>query len=115
MSVFSLEEKRREIQEFLFNRLKEIQEWDSSKISLDNSYDLHNEIFNTDYYIVGTYQAKKWLGSDVFDCIETIQEYEDNNFGERYTDVSDPEKLVNMYVYVIGEQLIEDQINNLLQ
>ena len=115
MSVFSLEEKRREIREFLFDRLKEIHEWDPSKISLDNSYDLHNEIFNTDYYIVGTYQAKEWLGSDVFDCIQTIQEYEDNIFGKRYTDVSSPEKLVNMYVYVIGEQLIQDQIKNILQ
>ena len=27
--------------------------------------DLHHEIFNTDYYIIGTYQAKKWLEENV--------------------------------------------------
>lgn len=113
MSVFSLEEKRREIKEFLFERLKEIQEYED--ISLDNKHELHRQIFNTDYYIVGRYQAKQWLGADVFDCIETIEEYEKDNFGQRYTNITDPERVVNMYVYIIGEELMEDQINNFLQ
>lgn len=72
---------------------------------LDNE-DLHHEMFNQDWYIIGTYNAKQWMGSNVFDCIETVQEYEDLNFGERYTDISDPEKLVNMYVYIVGEYII---------
>lgn len=71
--------------------------------------DLHNEVFNTDYYIVGTFQAKEALKEyDVFDAIELVQDYEKNNFGEVYTDLSDPEKLINMVYYVIGEEVIAE-------
>ena len=71
--------------------------------------DLHNEVFNTGYYIIGTYQAKRALTEyGVFDAIEKVQSYEDSAFGERYTDVSDPEKLANMLYYIIGEEVIND-------
>ena len=71
--------------------------------------DLHNEVFNTDYYIIGTYEAKEALREyDVFDAIELVQNYEKNNFGEIYTDLSDPEKLINMVYYVIGEEVISE-------
>jgi hypothetical protein len=69
--------------------------------------DLHNEVFNTDYYIIGTYEAKQALNAyDVFNAIEKVKEYEKLNFGECYTDISDPEKLVNMLYYIIGEEVI---------
>ena len=69
--------------------------------------DLHNEVFNTDYYIVGTYEAKEALREyDVFDAIELVQTYEKDNFGEVYTDLSDPEKLINMVYYIIGDEVI---------
>ena len=71
--------------------------------------DLHNEVFNTDYYIIGTWQAKEALNEyDVFDAIETVQDYEKSNFGEVYTDVTNPEALVNMLYYIIGEEVIRD-------
>ena len=70
--------------------------------------DLHYHAFNTDYYIIGTYKAKQWLGENVFECIETIKEYEQDNFGEVTTDLSDPEKIVNMYAYIVGEQVVYD-------
>ena len=71
--------------------------------------DLHNEIFNTDYYIIGTFQAKEALQIyGVFDAIEKVQEYEKDNFGEVNTDLSDPEKLVNMLYYIIGEEVISE-------
>jgi len=79
---------------------------------LKNGYDgyysdLHNEVFNTGYYIIGTYQAKKALEEyDVFEAIEKVQTYEKDNFGEIYTDLSDPEKLVNMLYYIIGEEVL---------
>lgn len=72
--------------------------------------DLHNEIYNTDYYIIGTYKAKQWLGDHVFDVIDTIKEYEQENFGDVNTDFSDPEKVVNMYVYIVGEEVLNDSI-----
>ena len=69
--------------------------------------DLHHEVFNTDYYIIGTYQAKEALREyDVFDAIELVQTYEKDQFGEIYTDLSDPEKLINMVYYIIGDEVI---------
>ena len=75
---------------------------------LIENQELHHEAFNTDYYIIGTYEAKQWLSDKVFDVIEFIKEYEQDNFGEVYTDLSNPEKVVNMYVYIIGEQITYD-------
>ena len=86
-----------------------IQGYDRSTIiQLIKDDELHNEIFNTDYYIIGTYKAKKWLGDMAFNIIGFIKEYEEDNFGEVFTDLSDPEKVVNMYVYIIGEEIINN-------
>jgi hypothetical protein len=82
--------------------------------ALENGYDgyycdLHNEVFNTDYYIIGTYKAKEALKEyDVFEAIELVRDYEMDNFGEVYTDLSDPEKLINMLYYIIGDDVICD-------
>lgn len=74
--------------------------------------DLHHHAFNEDYYIIGTYKAKQWLGDMAFDVIEHIKEYENDNFGEVSTDFSDPEKIVNMYAYIIGEQVVYEWLEN---
>lgn len=80
--------------------------------ALENGYegyycDLHNEVFNTDYYIIGTYQAKEALKEyDVFEAIELVQTYENDQFGEVYTELSNPEKLINMLYYIIGDEVI---------
>lgn len=85
--------------------------------ALKNGYsgyycDLHNEVFNTDYYIIGTYKAKKALSEyDVWDAIEKVQTYEEENFGEIYTDLSNPEKLVNMLYYIIGEEVLYEMMD----
>jgi len=71
--------------------------------------DLHNECFNTDYYIIGTYKAKQALEEfGVFEAIEKVSEYEKDMFGEVTTDLHDPEKLVNMLFYIIGEEVIAE-------
>ena len=79
----------------------------------EHKEDLHHEIFNTDYYIIGTYKAKQWLEDQVFDVINIIKKYENFNFGSVNTDLSDPEKVVNMYVYIVGEQIVYDYLNKL--
>ena len=81
------------------------------KLIKDN--ELHHEIFNTDYYIIGRYQAKEWLSSEVFNVINIIKEYENDNFGEVNTDFSEPESVVNMYVYIVGEYIVNDYIESL--
>ena len=111
----SIIEKRQEIIDFATERVQEIYDYDQDKINLDNLWDLHNEIFNTGYYIIGRYQAKEWLGSDAFDCIYDIQQYENHNFGRVTTDLSCPEKVVNVFVYVIGEQVLHDIVADFLK
>jgi len=79
----------------------------------DNLDDLHHEIFNTDFYIIGRKQASDWLGDQVFNIIDFIKEYENDNFGSVNTDFSEPEAVVNMYVYIIGEEIVSDYRNQL--
>jgi len=76
-------------------------------------YELHNEMFNMDYYIIGRYEAKKWLGNQVFNVIDYIKEYENNHFGEVNTDFSEPEHVVNMYTYIVGEEMLWEMCDEL--
>ena len=76
--------------------------------------DLHSEVFNTDYYIVGSYQAEEVLKEfGVFEAIGKVQAYEKDNFGEIYTDLSDPEAVVNMLYYIIGEEVLYEMMDGI--
>ena len=69
--------------------------------------DLHHEVFNTSYYIVEVYEAKKALEEyDVWEAIDKVQTYEKDIFGEVFTDLSDPKKVINLLFYIIGEEVI---------
>ena len=70
--------------------------------------DLHNEVFNKDYYVTGTAEAKNILGEgeNIFNAIGKIYTYERDTFGEVFTDLSDPVKIVNMLFYIIGEEIM---------
>ena len=105
--AFILDYKIEEIRETLKDYIREN---DQYEIDLD---DLHHEVFNLDYYIIGTYKAKQWLGDQVFEVINFIKEYEQDNFGEVTTDFSDPERVVNMYTYIIGEQVVSEYRDSL--
>lgn len=71
--------------------------------------DLHNEVFNTNYYIVGRQEAIDALDEyGCFTAIREVQEYEQDNFGEVNTDLSDPEKVVNMLYYIVGEEVLDE-------
>jgi hypothetical protein len=78
-------------------------------------FDLHHEIFNSDYYIIGYYYAEQWLlnNGGTFYNIDLIKEYEESNFGEVMTDFSSAEKVVNMAVYILGEEVLS--VSNTLQ
>ena len=83
--------KKNEIKQYFEDFINDIDK-DTLNELIENQ-ELHQEAFNTDYYIIGTYKAKQWLSDKVFDIIEFIKEYEQDNFGEVYTDFSDPEIL----------------------
>lgn len=79
---------------------------------LNDTYvcEIHNEVFNTDYFIIGYYDAEQWLINNygVFAAIEKIAEYEKDNFGEILTDLGSSEKVCNMLVYILGEEIIQE-------
>ena len=104
----STKNKEQEIKQFCKERLQEIADYQGKDFKDMCTTDLLHDIFNTDYYIVGRYQAKEWLGADAFDCIAEIQEWENMHFGESHTDFSEPEHVVNMYVYAVGYEIIDE-------
>jgi len=103
---YKLNHKYKEIKSYFDDFLEE----NEDLITDDRNFydDIHHHCFNTDYYIIGTYEAKKWLGDQVLDIIQYIKTYEEFNFGEVSTDFSDAEKIVNMYVYIMGEYIVQD-------
>lgn len=94
--------KKEEIREHLNDFLKENDGVDPNE--------LHHEAFNMDYYIIGTYQAEQWCGDKVFQIINFIKDYEQDNFGQVTTDLSNAEKVVNMYAYIIGEEVVSEYL-----
>lgn len=78
----------------------------------DNLDDWHHIAFNESHYIVGHYNADQWIKEhnlNAWEVIEAVQEYEQSNFGELFTNV-DSESMVNMYVYILGEEIIQEAI-----
>ena len=71
--------------------------------------ELHNEVFNTDYFEMSNYDAIEWFSDyeeSVFNVIEEIKNYEQDNFGEVITDFSDASKVLNVFWYIIGEEVM---------
>ena len=110
--------KKEEIKEYFDTLRKEEEEYHLENYSQEErnedwKRDLHHTIFNERYYIIGTHQAKQWLGNMAFDVINFIKDYEQDNFGQVLTDLSEPEKVVNMYTYIIGEEIVADYFKEL--
>ena len=85
--------------------------------ALENGYDgylcdLHDSIFNEEYYFCYTDEAKNELENyNVFDIIGMIAEYEKDNFGEVNTDFSSPCQVGNMLWYIVGEEVLNNMFS----
>ena len=82
---------------------------------LENMDDLHYELFNTDYFVIGYFEASKMLKDcdyNAFDVISDLIEFEENMFGESSLKTEDvnPEKVVNLLAYYYGQELLEEII-----
>lgn len=64
--------------------------------------DLHHNVFNFGYY--GGLEALEEYG--VFKAIGEVQQYEMENFGEVFTDLSSPDSISDMLWYIIGEDVV---------
>ena len=104
--------KKQEIKDHLDDYLNENLDYLKENYPTTWKDDLHHYAFNEDYFIIGTYQAKQWLGDHTFEVIDIIKEYEKDNFGEVNTDFSSPESVVNMYAYIVGEEVVHEYLNS---
>jgi len=70
--------------------------------------DLHHKTFNTDYYLIGTYECEKALEEyGVFDAIREVQAWEKEAFGEAVTE-ADAFKIANMLYYIKAEDFMSE-------
>ena len=98
-----------ELTEYINDRLNDL------KIDISNTdlYELHHELFNTDYYVIGYYDAKQKLTEwdiDPLDALNMIQEYEIEQFGEITKRDINHETVLNMVVYILGEELLQSMV-----
>ena len=87
---------------------------DDVELILDNPYDndLHNLMYNEDYFKVYHKDAKDFMGDDAFDVIRAVQEYEMDNLGEVDTELGDAPAVANLYAYIRGEELLDEIIKD---
>ena len=112
--MVSFEFKVDEIKQYINDELDDIDDDElryrmSKDGEMDEDGDLHNMLFNTDYYVSTQYGAMNWCNNDLKTFIKLqkeVRRYEEDNFGELITDITKPIKVVNMYVYIIGKQLL---------
>ena len=74
-----------------------------------NKDDWHFHCFNEDYYVIGYYEASRWLKAhdlDAFEAIGICQQWEEDILGEKQKVYDSAETTVNMLAYVFGEELL---------
>ena len=96
-----MEELKQDVKNYIIDQLND-------DVGLDQHIsDLHHYLLNEDYFITGYYKAEQWLKKDsIFNAIETIKNYENDNFGQVSTDLSSSENVANMLAYILGEQIL---------
>ncbi|GAA0071688.1 hypothetical protein UT300003_32130 [Clostridium sardiniense] len=72
--------------------------------------DLAYEMFNSDYYIIGTYQSKQFLKNYIDELFDALEEYNDE-IGAQYPHITDAEKLATLVaLHKAKELLYENEI-----
>ena len=67
--------------------------------------DLAHEMYNNDYYIIGTYKARQFLKKYFDDMIECLEQYEEE-VGETYPDITNSEKLATLLALSVAEDVL---------
>jgi len=103
---------KKELTEYAQDFIRERIEYDSSYMARDIS-EIHHEMFNEDYYIIGYHQAEEWLKKHdlpVFEAIRICNYHEEMECGTIYTKFDNAEQLVNILVYRLGEEVLQEII-----
>ena len=74
--------------------------------------DVFNDLFNSDYYIIGYKEAEEALKEyGIFNALEEVQQFNVENFGHWDTDYIDPEKIANMLEYIHASEYMQDMLD----
>ena len=73
--------------------------------------ELHQELFNTTYYVRNESEADKFAGRHWFEILGHVIQYEQDQFGEITSDINDKSQIINMYVLIMGEEIIQHYYN----
>ena len=94
--------------------------------SADDFDELFNSMLNSDYYIVGKYEAAKALETfkndealdgyttdldGIFGAIELVKHYETDLFEQTPTPLDDPESVANTVEYIRGEHVFNEVLD----
>jgi hypothetical protein len=94
-------------QKIIDHAIEGINELIKYEVEIEGS-ELHNKLFNEDYFIIGTYNAEMFLRDcgGAFACIAEVKDYEEGNFGSVTTNLGSAESVANMYAYIRGEEIL---------
>lgn len=102
----------------MYNGIK-LDALEAIKETLEEGYteswdDFHNEVFNKDYYVYSDREAMTHFrnAENVFWAIDKVRQYENNRYGEYYTDYTSPMKIVNMLSYIAGDEIFYDEMES---
>ena len=71
--------------------------------------DLHNDVFNTKYYADNKEDAVKMLEEyGIFKAIKKVQDFQKTDYGECFTDFSNPQEIANFLYYLLGYEFITE-------
>lgn len=76
---------------------------------LDAPYacDIHHHLYNEDEHFIYYSEADKAADElGVWECVGVVQKYEQVYFGSIYTSLSDSCQVVNMVIYIMGQELL---------
>ena len=93
----------KEIRELIKGEIKDM------IMDYENVYgcDLAYEMYNNDYYIIGTYKAKQFLKEYFDDMSECLEQYQEE-FGEVYKDITDPEKVASLLALFVAQDVLSE-------
>ena len=70
-------------------------------------YDLAYEMYNNDYYIIGTYKAKQFIKEYFDDMCECLEQYQEE-VGEVYKDITNPEKVASLLALFVAQDVLSE-------
>lgn len=69
--------------------------------------DLAYEMYNNDYYIIGTYEAKQFLKEYFDDMLECLEQYGEE-IGGTYPDITNAEKVATLLALFVAQDILNE-------